>query len=166
MDIGSLSVAEVSNWLEKKGFSEEIGQIFEGMQGSNYNMSSRGGCYNICGRNKVWQWDVSMLDDIHTPQSNTLKSNSMIHYTENEVNGAALKELTGSFEDFKELVPKAGDRLILKKCLREEFAVTHTPAGSLEISASSVTSESQSVHDTDQLSQGQSREDSSTMCKC
>lgn len=109
-----------------------------------------------------------MLDDIHmhTPQLNTLKSNSMIHYTENEVNGAALKELTGSFEDFKELVPKAGDRLILKKCLREEFAVTHSPEGSLEISASSVTPESQSFQDTDQLSQGQPTEDSSTMCKC
>lgn len=30
MDIASLSVAEVSNWLEKKGFSEEIRQVFVG----------------------------------------------------------------------------------------------------------------------------------------
>lgn len=32
-----------------------------------------------------------------------------------------LKELTGSFEDFKDLVPKASDRLKIKKCIRTDF---------------------------------------------
>ena len=52
-------------------------------------------------------------------------SYSIIHYTENDIDRCALKELTGTFEDFKDrIVPKAGECLKLKKYLWEEFAVT------------------------------------------
>lgn len=74
----------------------------------------------------------------------------------------ALQELTGSFEDFKELVPKAGDRLKLKKYLREEFVGTSRIEGSYDVSA--VVS-SDSYCDIEQLSPVQSINKPSTMCK-
>ena len=75
-----------------------------------------------------------------------------------------MKELTGSFEDFKEIVPKAGERLKLKKHLREDFAVTCEPGGSSEISLSPVPPESNSVQAL-QPPILESIQHSSTMCK-
>ena len=85
-------------------------------------------------------------------------------YTENEVDGTALLELTGSFEDFKELVPKAGDHLKLKKHLRVEFGGTSRMEESHEISAA-VSFDSVSYCGTERLSPVSSMQDSGTVCK-